>query len=324
MDTTSSKSNKVKKKGNNKLKAVLRGPKGQPLIIVTGEESERFTTKLKELGTVPKSSDSEIEVTEEKSKNTLKKELVFGVNEIVRSLKRSECNLSGLVVTNPLSSHLQLTLQDISLRRKVPCLFLDNLHDTSHSLHLSSLTAFAFKNSCQDSGSICHPLYCLFVEIYEEKTGKRVQNSLSLVEDSNIKETIKTTSKTTIRPKYEQLYTLKTQRKFSPDLDLKFLPEKLDEECITMSEKHIYFPDRFRDENFTVVMNVSVECASPSSFADQSTLNKLMGTPESDPSEPNERVKYLKTEVIQISTARKDQKRKIRKRSNFWRTRLKL
>lgn len=361
MDTTSNRSKKKKQK--NRTKNVLRGPKTQPMIVLTGEDGEELKKILKDLGSLPRSSDLQVEEVEKvkkkkseegekssssSSKNILKKDLVFGINEIMRCLRRSECNISGLVVTNPLSTHLQLTLHEVSLQRKVPCLFLDNLHDMSHSLHLSSLTAFALKNPCQETGSICHTLYAVFKKIYEEKTrglnqekeevhGSQQEKLLTVEGDKNNEKDSKDSKetlmrevdikKTVIRPTNEQLYINKTRRTFLPELILESLTCKKDEneDCISLVRNDVYFPNRHSDKVLTVTQITTMECDDPplSHVVDQSFTRNLIGdTPESDLSvnmkgQVDKKITYLGAEVVQIQTDRKGEKGRRSKKSRI-------
>lgn len=329
------------------------------MIVLTGEDGEELRKILKDLGSLPRSSDLQVEEKAKKkkseegeksssssSKNILKKDLVFGINEIMRCLRRSECNISGLVVTNPLSTHLQLTLHEVSLQRKVPCLFLDNLHDMSHSLHLSSLTAFALRNPCQETGSICHTLYAVFKKIYEEKTrgliqekevhGSQQEKSLTVEGDNNGKDSKDSKEtlvrevdikKTVIRPTNEQLYINKNRRAFSPELILESLTCKKDEneDCISLVRNDVYFPNRHSDKVLTVTQITTMECNdTPLNRAvDQSFTRNLIGnTPESDPSvnmkgQVDKKITYLGPEVVQIQTDRKGEKRKRNKKGRI-------
>lgn len=315
MDKMDTRGNKTAKKKKTKLKTILRGVATEPLYIITGDKSERFKMTLKDLGSLPRSSIATgTEAGDIKSKNKmLKQDLVFGVNEIMRRLRKSDCNILGLVVTNPLSSHLQLAIHDATLHHKVPCLSLDGLHEMSYHLNLSSLTAFAFLNSCKYPGSGFYSLYKLFVEIYEEKTESSVEKSNVPSSKKCIEKTKEElTCQTTIRPTAEQLYVSTRSRKFFPTSSLHSnTPQNVDNDCIVISKDEAYFPARYCRDILKLTVMKSMESDS---FVDQSFAKRLVDTPLVEPSAfeiggSSDKVKFFKADVLQVRSTKRGNKR---------------
>lgn len=156
------------------------------------------------------------------STSKLKQELFFGINEIIRSIEKRLC--LGVILTNPLTTHLQLTVSELCKEAEIACLCVNGFHELRSVLNISSLTGISFKNSVQNDTALCSKVFELFTSL--AKCAKpiapdtRVQVPDSTITASDLDACCHAIMKidrndklTFITPSFEELYILKAERK---------------------------------------------------------------------------------------------------------------
>lgn len=161
----------------------------------------------------------------------LKNELFFGINEIIRSIEKRSC--LGVIVTNPLTTHLQLAVSELCREAEITCLYVNGFHELKSVLNISSLTGIAFKNSVKDDTAFCSQFFKLFSELANKsEPGRqtfepelRVQVPIAIPEAGSTiaasqleacHSSIKIDAQdrlTFIAPSFQQLYILKSEQK---------------------------------------------------------------------------------------------------------------
>ncbi|KAI1280435.1 hypothetical protein HDE_13403 [Halotydeus destructor] len=258
-----------KKKGKNKLITFIEGSKCKELRFVSQEDSVKFNDAIKEIvsaqvdlrlpkrvfdkrnkgtkikGDAEQTSTNVDDATTRPKTCTLKKEMMFGINEILRNIEKGNC--VGVVLTNPLTTHLQLSVNELCNEKQVKCMNVTNFNQLGSVFNISSLTAMAFKNSSQTEGSLCQPILTIFHEFYDKaKSNAQTDPLVSQANEVPVDGDERVTPTPTlankihfITPKFEDLYVLKAPFTGSASLSV---PTDSDSLLLKISNHDDYFP----------------------------------------------------------------------------------
>lgn len=100
-----------------------------------------------------------------KQMELVKKEFVFGFNEIVRKLK--EHQIVGVLLASQLSRHIQQTVRELAYSHQVPVLIIDNIEFFQNFFKISRISCFALLVGTQKQESIFHEFNQVFKRINE-------------------------------------------------------------------------------------------------------------------------------------------------------------
>lgn len=91
--------------------------------------------------------------------------------------KTSSKRILGIMLTNPLTTHLQLEFHKTCQFYEIPLMCVESLSSLSRRwLDISCLTAVAFRQDVTNSESLFNPLYQTFKSIYDGVLSKREMN----------------------------------------------------------------------------------------------------------------------------------------------------
>lgn len=88
--------------------------------------------------------------------NRVKKHMLLGVNEILKSISRQSSAVSALILTYPLQTHLHLHLYQLAHRMSVPCLSVPDFAHTLKQLNIPATIGVALR-PCEPE-SAAYPL----------------------------------------------------------------------------------------------------------------------------------------------------------------------
>uniref|UniRef100_T1KIF7 Ribosomal protein L7Ae/L30e/S12e/Gadd45 domain-containing protein n=1 Tax=Tetranychus urticae TaxID=32264 RepID=T1KIF7_TETUR len=204
-----------KTKKNNKSKKIrkitfLQGKEGETLTSFKqsdGQEINSFFSglisnhpecafnnqrfKKPEKVTTTEEADND-KVEEAKSKNPIKDELIFGITEVMRKIQRNL--VIGVVISDPLTIHLQATLRDLCQEFGVAYLISKNLDNLSNILGISKLACFGLTEKVKDPLSLCHPLFQTFKQLTQNPSQEIIQKSSTLTKQQTKSDAIKKSS----------------------------------------------------------------------------------------------------------------------------------
>lgn len=158
-DASQAKMTKKEKKKQSRGKRLFnffRGPETQPLPIL----SDTSALKLKE--SLEKPSES-MEMSGDVLLKSFKEEMIVGLNSVIRSVEKR--SVLGVILTDPLTVHVQKSLFDLCSDAKVPLLLLPGLSDLRSHFRLSNLTVMAFKPIVSQPTATFHGPYRVFSEL---------------------------------------------------------------------------------------------------------------------------------------------------------------
>lgn len=102
--------------------------------------------------------------------NKLKEEIIFGLQSIMRKIRNRK--VVGVVLNDPVTIHLQSSLNDMCVEYQIPFLLLPKLDTLKSILKISKMTCIAFSESVIQPHAICHDLYQIFQDAMSTLTRK--------------------------------------------------------------------------------------------------------------------------------------------------------
>jgi len=116
----------------------------------------------------------------------LRKELVFGLNSILRKIRNNK--VIGVALTHPLTIHVQEVLNDLCTKFNIPFLIIPGLDKLEKILNISSVTCLAFTSKVIETESICNQIFELFkkhaTQISEDSDKVNNLNQSDVVDNS--------------------------------------------------------------------------------------------------------------------------------------------
>ncbi|XP_074594306.1 uncharacterized protein LOC141849743 [Brevipalpus obovatus] len=260
--STKKKGNKQQQQNRVKRMTFLRGQDGPPLPKANATVVQKFRTffenmikdnpdyvvrkdkpanlrnfKKKSTGNnegLVESMATTVKVIEKDEKsmepNKLKEEIIFGLQSIMRKIRNRK--VVGVVLSDPVTIHLQSSLNDMCVEYQIPFLLLPKLDTMKSILKISKMTCIAFSESVIQPHSICHNLYRIFqdaVSTLSQKSQEVYNVDPCLISN----------------PPPEQLLPIvqdELEPKSREPETLKFVYPPLEELMILTSEEDVYLP----------------------------------------------------------------------------------
>ena len=189
-----------------------------------------------------KETDTKQENNEPKAASFSLKEFIFlGINEVLKAVSNKKC--CGVILTNPITTTLQLALNKSCLDNEISCINVNGFDGFSTILNISSLTSLAFKNNISDCSQL-REIYNCFVQI-----ARPAVNKVTHVKQDELppQPVIPVHRKFTFKlPSFEQLYMT------SP---IQFEESSSDDNIISVQGKQL-FPNRVINYELDISVNV--------------------------------------------------------------------